>query len=388
MAQIYFTINKEEIQNIINEEVKNDLSKNILTKVFNELMEKERDDYLNNEAYQRDPNRSTYRNGYYERDYTTKIGTLTLRVPRTRDGKFSTDIFERYQRNEKTLLLTMLEMYVQGVSTRKVSKVIENLCGKNYSKSFVSTLTKNLDEEVKIWRNRDLSNLKYPYLLVDVIYIKVRENHRVVSKACHIAIGINEEGRREIIGFKISEKESEDTWSLFFEYLKQKGLKGIKMVISDAHKGLVKSIKESFINASWQRCQVHFLRNILSKIPKKDTKEFREDIKSLFRIQDIKIARTVKEELFKKYEEKKKYQNSLNVLDEGFEDAFTYLNNEEIHTRLKSTNCLERLNEEIRRREKVIRIFPNTESAYRLIGAILMDIDEEWLSSGRIYIKM
>lgn len=388
MAQIYFTINKEEIQNIINEEVKNDLSKNILTKVFNELMEKERDDYLNNEAYQRDPNRSTYRNGYYERDYTTKIGTLTLRVPRTRDGKFSTDIFERYQRNEKTLLLTMLEMYVQGVSTRKVSKVIENLCGKNYSKSFVSTLTKNLDEEVKIWRNRDLSNLKYPYLLVDVIYIKVRENHRVVSKACHIAIGINEEGRREIIGFKISEKESEDTWSLFFEYLKQKGLKGIKMVISDAHKGLVKSIKESFINASWQRCQVHFLRNILSKIPKKDTKEFREDIKSLFRIQDIKIARTVKEELFKKYEEKKKYQNSLNVLDEGFEDAFTYLNNEEIHTRLKSTNCVERLNEEIRRREKVIRIFPNTESAYRLIGAILMDIDEEWLSSGRIYIKM
>lgn len=388
MTQIYFTINKEEIQNIINEEVKNDLSKNILTKVFNELMEKERDDYLNNEAYQRDPNRSTYRNGYYERDYTTKIGTLTLRVPRTRDGKFSTDIFERYQRNEKTLLLTMLEMYVQGVSTRKVSKVIENLCGKNYSKSFVSTLTKNLDEEVKIWRNRDLSNLKYPYLLVDVIYIKVRENHRVVSKACHIAIGINEEGRREIIGFKISEKESEDTWSLFFEYLKQKGLKGIKMVISDAHKGLVKSIKESFINASWQRCQVHFLRNILSKIRKKDTKEFREDIKSLFRIQDIKIARTVKEELFKKYEEKKKYQNSLNVLDEGFEDAFTYLNNEEIHTRLKSTNCLERLNEEIRRREKVIRIFPNTESAYRLIGAILMDIDEEWLSSGRIYIKM
>lgn len=388
MTQIYFTINKEEIQNIINEEVKNDLSKNILTKVFNELMEKERDDYLNNEAYQRDPNRSTYRNGYYERDYTTKIGTLTLRVPRTRDGKFSTDIFERYQRNEKTLLLTMLEMYVQGVSTRKVSKVIENLCAKNYSKSFVSTLTKNLDEEVKIWRNRDLSNLKYPYLLVDVIYIKVRENHRVVSKACHIAIGINEEGRREIIGFKISEKESEDTWSLFFEYLKQKGLKGIKMVISDAHKGLVKSIKESFINASWQRCQVHFLRNILSKIPKKDTKEFREDIKSLFRIQDIKIARTVKEELFKKYEEKKKYQNSLNVLDEGFEDAFTYLNNEEIHTRLKSTNCLERLNEEIRRREKVIRIFPNTESAYRLIGAILMDIDEEWLSSGRIYIKM
>ena len=196
MTQLHFTINTEEIQSLINEEVKNDLSRKILTKVFNELMEKERDEYLNNEAYQRDPNRNTYRNGYYEREYTTKIGTLTLRVPRTRDGNFSTEIFERYQRNEKTLLLTMIEMYVQGVSTRKVSKVIENLCGKNYSKSFVSTLAKSLDEEIKLWCNRDLSNLTYPYILADVIYIKVRENHRVVSKACHIAIGINENGQR------------------------------------------------------------------------------------------------------------------------------------------------------------------------------------------------
>lgn len=160
------------------------------------------------------------------------------------------------------------------------------------------------------------------------------------------------------------------------------------MVISDAHKGLVKSIKETFIDVSWQRCQVHFLRNILSRIPKKDTKDFREYIKALFRIQDIKIARVVKEEIYKKYEKEKKYQASLNILDEGFEDAFTYLNNEEIHTRLKSTNCLERLNEEIRRREKVVRIFSNMDSAYRLIGAILMDIDEQWISSERIYIKI
>src|SRR5699024_6012754 len=135
-------------------------------------MEKERDEYLDNEAYQRDPNRVTYRNGYYDRDYTTQVGTLPLRVPRTRDGKFSTEIFERYQRNEKALLLTMLEMYIQGVSTRKVSKVIENLCGKTYSKSFISSLTKQLDEEVRQWRHHDLSPVRYPYLVVDVIYIK------------------------------------------------------------------------------------------------------------------------------------------------------------------------------------------------------------------------
>ena len=165
--------------------------------------------YLNNKAYQRDSNRTSYRNGYYERDYTTKIGTLTLRVPRTRDGKFRAELFERYHRNEKALLTTMLEMYIRGVSTRKVSKVIENMRDKTYSKSFVSSLTKELDEEVKLWRNSELSTIKYPYLIVDVVYIKVRENNRVVLKACHIAIGINEKGNREIIGLDLSSSESE-----------------------------------------------------------------------------------------------------------------------------------------------------------------------------------
>ncbi|QTJ38271.1 MULTISPECIES: IS256 family transposase [Dolosigranulum] len=388
MTQVHFTLNLEEIQNLIDVEVNDNLSKSILTKVFNQLMEKEQDEYLNNEAYQRDPNRMTYRNGYYDRDYTTLIGTLNLRVPRTRDGKFSTEIFERYQRNEKALLLTMLEMYIQGVSTRKVSKVIENLCGKTYSKSFVSSLTKQLDEEVRQWRHHDLSPVQYAYLVVDVIYIKVRENHKVVSKACHIAIGISEEGKRRLLGFDISDGESDYSWSRFFNYLKERGLNGVKMVISDAHMGLVKAIKENFLNVSWQRCQVHFLRNILAKTPKKETKEFKEDIKALFRIQDIKIARIVKNELFKKYEGEKKYQASLAILDEGFEDAFTYLNESVVHSRLKSTNCLERLNEEIRRRERVIRIFPNVESAYRLIGAMLIDQDEEWLTADRIYIQM
>ena len=388
MTQVHFTLNLEEIQNLIDVEVNDNLSKSILTKVFNQLMEKEQDEYLNNEAYQRDPNRMTYRNGYYDRDYTTLIGTLNLRVPRTRDGKFSTEIFERYQRNEKALLLTMLEMYIQGVSTRKVSKVIENLCGKTYSKSFVSSLTKQLDEEVRQWRHHDLSPVQYAYLVMDVIYIKVREEHKVVSKACHIAIGISEEGKRRLLGFDISDGESDYSWSRFFNYLKERGLNGVKMVISDAHMGLVKAIKENFLNVSWQRCQVHFLRNILAKTPKKETKEFKEDIKALFRIQDIKIARIVKNELFKKYEGEKKYQASLAILDEGFEDAFTYLNESVVHSRLKSTNCLERLNEEIRRRERVIRIFPNVESAYRLIGAMLIDQDEEWLTADRIYIQM
>ena len=388
MTQLHFTINQEEIQNLINESVDNEIARSILTKVFNELMEKERDEYLDNKAYQKDSNRTSYRNGYYERDYTTKIGTLTLRVPRTRDSKFSTEVFERYQRNEKALLTTMLEMYVKGVSTRKVSKVIENMCGKTYSKSFVSSLTKYLDEEVKLWRNSDLSATMYPYIMVDVVYIKVRENNRVVSKSCHIAIGITEKGNREIIGLDLSSSESEYSWSNFFEYLKSRGLSGLKMVISDAHKGLVKAIKETFVNVIWQRCQVHFLRNILSKAPKKNTEEFRTDIKTLFKIQDIYLARKMKDEIFLKYENEKKFQNYLNTLDEGFEDAFAYLANDVIHSRLRSTNCLERLNQEVRRREKVVRIFPNYNSDMRLIGEILIDINEDWITSSKLYIRM
>ncbi|WP_099320830.1 IS256 family transposase [Anaerococcus sp. Marseille-P3625] len=216
---------------------------------------------------------------------------MKSKCTRTRDGKFCAEVFERYQRNEKALLATMLEMYVQGVQVRKVSKVIENMCGKKYSKSFVSSLTKELDEEVKLWRNSDLSATKYPYIIVDAVYIKVRENNRVVSKARYIAIGITEKGNREIIGLDLSDSESEYSWSNFFEYLKARGLSGLKMIISDAHKGLVKAIKETFLNVIWQRCHVHFLRNILSKVPKKNTEGFRTDIKTLFKIQDMGLAR-------------------------------------------------------------------------------------------------
>lgn len=163
----------------------------------------------------------------------------------------------------------------------------------------------------------------------------------------------------KFIGLDLSSSESEYSWSNFFEYLKPRGLSGLKMVISDAHKGLVKAIKETFINMIWQRCQVHFLTNILSKAPKKNSEEFRTDTKTLFKIQDINLARKMKEEIFLKYKTEKKFQNSLNTLDEGFEDAFAYLANDVIHSRIRSTNCLERLNEEVRRREKVVRIFPN-----------------------------
>ena len=220
MTQVHFTLKSEEIQSIIEYSVKDDVSKNILTTVFNQLMENQRTEYIQAKEYERTENRQSQRNGYYERSFTTRVGTLELKVPRTRDGHFSPTVFERYQRNEKALMASMLEMYVSGVSTRKVSKIVEELCGKSVSKSFVSSLTEQLEPMVNEWQNRLLSEKNYPYLMTDVLYIKVREENRVLSKSCHIAIGITKDGDREIIGFMIQSGESEETWTTFFEYLK------------------------------------------------------------------------------------------------------------------------------------------------------------------------
>lgn len=387
MTHVHFTLKQEELQKLLTDHVKDDLARSLLTTLFNQLMEQERDGYIGADPYVRGE-RVSSRNGYYEREFTTRIGTLTLRVPRTRDGKFSTEIFERYERHEKALLASMLEMYIAGVSTRKVSQVVENLCGKSVSKSFVSNLTKELDEVVQGFQYASLASMNYPCIMVDVLYLKVREEGRVVSKSCHIALGINEQGNREVLGFLIQEGESSDTWSRFFDYLKERGLQGIKLIISDAHTGLVQAISQSFTGASWQRCQVHFLRNILSGLPKKGTTRFREDVKTLFKIMNVSEARTMKEEILKRYQGEKSYEKACETLDRGFDDAIQYLESGFPHARLRSTNLLERLNEELRRREKVIRIFPHAQSANRLIGALLMDIHDEWISSSRSYINL
>src|SRR5690625_2589560 len=388
MTHLHFTLKKKEIQNLIEKSVQDDVSKRILQTVFNQLMENQRTEYIQATEYERSDKRISQRNGYYERSWTTRVGTLELSVPRTRDGKFSPTLFERYQRNEQALLASMLEMYISGVSTRKVSQIVEELCGNSVSKSFVSDLAKQLDPMVKAWQYRSLSETKYPYIMTDVLYIKVREDTRVVSKSCHIAIGINEQVIREIIGLMIENGESESTWKKFFNYLKDRGLQGTELVISDAHQGLISAIQQSFVGATWQRCQVHFMRNVIQNVPKKNSKPFRESLKAIFRYTDIEIARIAKNELIDKYSHNKRYEKACKILDEGFEDAFQYTIVGQGHSRLKSTNLLERLNQEVRRREKIVRIFPNTDSANRLIGAILIDIHDEWISSSRTYIKL
>lgn len=377
MTQLQFNLDMDLLKDsIINSNI-DAVIKSAIVLVLNEFMEKERDDYLQVDAYERSTDRRDYRNGYYERELTMSIGKIKLTVPRTRNGEFSPTIFEKYARCDQALVLSMLEMVINGVSTRKVTHIVEQLCGENISKSFVSSLTQKLDPIVNAWAKRPLNTTYYPFLFVDAMYIKVREHQRIVSKAVYIATAITDKNKREILGLSVDHAESYESWSRFFQSLKSRGLQSPKLVISDAHQGLQKAIQRDFIGTSWQRCNVHFKRNIIEKLPKKDSAEIRMMIKRVFEAITIEDIRKFKDELFDQFGNNSKYTKALAIFDEGFEDTIQYMNYpEKIRCHIRSTNSLERLNQEVRRREKVIRIFPNTQSAFRLVGAVLMQYQE------------
>lgn len=387
MTQINLTLNFDELkEDIVNSDL-NAVLKASIVLVLNEFMEKERDEYMKNKRYERMENRHDSRNGYYERDLVLSIGTLKLRVPRTRTGDFETEIFEKFQRTDQAFLLSMTEMVVHGVSTRKVTNIIEQLCGKSVSKSMVSNLTKKLDPIVKEWAERPLNVYYYPYIYADAMYIKVREDAKVVSKGVYIALAVRADGKREIIGLQVDHGESEENWSNFFDTIIGRGLQSPKVVISDAHEGLKAAIKKKFIGTSWQRCTVHFKRNIIEKMPKKDSQKAKDLFKSIYDAPNHKIARQIKDEFITLYENDKKYEKAIQALDEGFEDTIQYYAEpSETHKHIRTTNVLERLNSEVRRRERVIRIFPNQQSAFRLIGSVLMDQQENMDPGNKKYI--
>jgi len=378
MTQLNITLDFEKLKEDIMGSNLNDVLKSMVVLVLNKYMEMERDHYMQNSSHERNPEREDYRNGYYERDYVLNIGKIKLKVPRTRSGNFSTDVFQKFKRNDQALVLSMMEMVVNGISTRKVTKVVEQLCGETVSKSMVSELTKELDPLVKEWAERPLNKQYYRYLYVDAMYIKVREYHRVVSKAVYVAMAVNTENKREIIGFQIANKESTENWKDFFTALLNRGLQSPKLIISDAHEGLKAAIAEKFLGSTWQRCTVHFLRNMMDHMPKKASEEPRQHLKEIFRAATAEISRKLKDEFIEKYEGDKRLEKVIRTLDEGYEDAVQfYMEPKNTHKHIRTTNVLERLNSEIRRREKVIRIFPHQESAFRLIGAVLQSLDEE-----------
>ena len=383
MTQLNLTLNLEEIEAAVLDSNMSNTIKSLVILTLNEYMEKERDEYLQAKSYERNETRTTQRNGYYERDYMLAIGKIKLKVLRTRDGKFSTVLFERYQRTDKAFILSMLEMVVQGISTRKVTKIVEELVGHSVSASFVSSLTKKLDPIVKEWANRPLTNRIYSFLHVDAMYIKVREARKVVSKAIYIAVGLTNDGKTEILGFKVSQTESATAWKAFFQDLQARGLNKPELVISDAHEGLKKAISECFLGTGWQRCLFHFTRNIFSKLPKKGTESFRRKVSAIFKEDTLKGAKLKYEALQDEYSDVEKYEHAMTTLEEGFQEVTQYYQFKVIlHQFIRTTNRVENINLQIRRREKVIRIFPNDDSANRLIGAVLMDLDETF--SGRM----
>jgi putative transposase len=359
----------------------------IVERVVQQLLEAEMTEHIGAAPYQRTENRAGQRNGYKRRTLRTRVGTLNLLVPQDREGTFSTRLFSRYQRNEKALVLALMEMYVEGVSTRKVKEVIEELCGTSFSKSLVSSLAGSLDAELEVWRNRSLEAKAYPYLFVDARYEKVRVDGRVVSQGVLIVSAVREDGMREILGVEVADTESEATYHELFRSLKSRGLSGVELVVSDDHKGLKAAITRHFQGASWQRCQVHYARNLLGMVSFAKRRELGVDLRGIFattsREQALGIASTVA----KKWREKGN-EKVAEHLQEHVEDSLSCLAFPESHRRrIRTTNGLERLNQEIKRRTRVVRIFPNKQACLRLVTALAVEQSEEWLT-GRRYLDM
>jgi len=359
----------------------------ICERVVQQILEAEMTEHIGAAPYERVQGRTGHRNGHKPRMLRTRVGTLNLLVPQDREGTFSTRLFSRYQRNEKALCLALMEMYVEGVSTRKVKEVTEVLCGTSFSKSLVSELAGSLDSELEAWRNRRLEAKAYPYLFVDARYEKVRVDHRIVSQGVLIVSGIREDGFREILAVEVADTESEATYHELFRSLKRRGLSGVELVVSDDHEGLKAATARHFQGAAYQRCQVHYSRNLLGMVGYAKRKELTSDLRAIFAASERDQAMAVATSVAKKWRGCGIEKVSEHI-EEHIEECLSCLAFPESHRRrIRTTNGLERLNQEIKRRTRVVRIFPNRQSCLRLVTALAVEQSEEWVT-GRRYLDM
>ena len=362
-----------------------DLMKELMRDALNEILNGEMTELLQAACSERTEERTGYRAGYYSRGLVTRIGKLELRVPRDRNGEFSTSLFERYQRSEKALVAALAEMYVQGVSTRKVKAITEELCGHQFSASSISTINKSLDESLERFSKRRLEE-QFPYLILDARYEKVREDGVIRSRAVLVAIGISWEGKRQILAVELANRESATSWREFLLLLKERGLHGVEFVVSDDHAGLRRAISETLPEASWQRCYVHFLRNALDHLPRKADDDCLQELRWIYDRRDMEEARRDLKAWIGKWQGK--YPKLVDWVEENIGETLTFYRLPLAHHKhMKSTNMLERLNEEIKRRTTVVRIFPNEESCLRLIRALCIEVHETWIEDNR-YLNM
>jgi transposase-like protein len=334
---------------------------------------------------ERTTERLGYRSGHYGRTLITRVGKLELRVPQDREGRFSTELFERYQRSERALVAALAEMYVQGVSTRKVKAITEELCGHAFSASAISAINQRLDESHAAFAGRPLAE-PFPYLILDARYEKVREAGVVMSQAVLIAVGIDWDGRRQILAVEMANRESRSSWKDFLLALKARGLHGVEFVVADDHAGLRAAIREVLADAAYQRCYVHFLRNALDHLPRKHGDDCLQELRWLYDRRDLAEAKADLAQWLAKWQGK--YPRLTQWVEDTIEETFTYFRLPMPHHKhMKSTNMLERLNEEIRRRTYVVRIFPNAESCRRLVRALAVETHENWMEANR-YLNM
>lgn len=357
----------------------------LVEKALQEVLEAEMDEAIGAQKSERTESRLGYRAGYYTRTLVTRVGKLVLRVPQDRQGRFRTEVFERYQRSEKALVAALAEMYVQGVSTRKVKEITEELCGHEFSASTISRVTGKLDEELERFSRRPLEE-EYPYVVLDARYERIRQDGIISTQAVQVAIGINWEGRRCVLAVEMANRESASSWKEFLLGLKQRGLRGVICVISDDHAGLRKAIPEVLPEASWQRCYVHFLRNAVDHLPRKKDDDCLTELRWIYERRNVDEARRDLAAWLTKWDGR--YTQLCNWAEANIEETLTFYRlPQQHHKHLKSTNMLERINQELKRRTLVVRIFPNRESCLRLIRALAVEIHEDWVEATR-YLNM
>lgn len=350
------------------------------------LMELEVSKQIGASLHERSSERQTYRNGYRDRAWETRVGTVNLRIPKLREGSYFPSLLEPRRRAEKALVSVVQEAYVHGVSTRKVDELVQALGMSGISKSEVSRMCAELDQTVEAFRNRPLQG-RYPYLWLDAKYLKVREDGRVLNMAFVLATAVNEKGDREVLGFDVGLSEDGAFWTAFLRNLVTRGLNGVLLVISDAHEGLKEAIRKVLVGSSWQRCRVHFLRNLLSHVPKSAQTLVAALVRTIFAAPDKASAHAQLETVVKNLAPR--YPKVAQLLIDAEEDILAYMAfPPEHHRQLHSTNPLERLNREIGRRTDVVGIFPNRASVIRLAGAVLQEQHDEWIAAPRRYFSL
>lgn len=358
-----------------------DFLRDALRHFLQALMEADVSAQIGAEKHQRTADRVTRRNGYRPRTWETRAGALALKIPKLREGTYYPGFLEPRRRSERAIVSVVTQAYVHGVSTRHVESVVQAMGMTGISKSEVSRMCQELDELVESFRTRPLEK-RYPYLWLDATYVKVREGGRVVSQALIVAIAVNQDGQREVLGLTVGPSENEATWTEFLRDLVSRGLRGVQLVISDFHLGLRKGIQGVLAGSSWQRCRVHFLRNVSAKVTRSAQGMVMAAVRNIFEEPDLEKARARLRKTAEMLEEK--FPEIAEMLLEAEEDLLAHMHFPKEHWKqISSTNPLERVNKEIKRRTRVVEIFPDRRSLIRLSGALLAEQHDEWLVARR-----